>query len=54
MIEFKIPMITDCIGIYMALEYQFTEESLKKLSTQLHVAHTTKSSDNIGNEDNSP
>lgn len=32
LIEFKVPFLTDTLGSYMAMEYQFTEESLKKLS----------------------
>lgn len=42
LIEFKIPLITDTLGSYMSMEYQFTEESLKKLSAQLLVAYTSK------------
>ena len=49
LIEFKIPgRITDSIGSYMAMEYQFTEQSLKKLSTQLLVAHTLRTEQNEG------
>ena len=41
LIEFKIPYITDTIGSYQAMEYQFTNESLKKLASQLLVAFTS-------------
>lgn len=32
MIEFKIPLITDMFGFYKTFVYQFTDESLKKLT----------------------
>ena len=37
-IEFKIPRITDAIGVYQALEYQFNEQSLQKFATHILLA----------------
>lgn len=32
MIEFKYPALTDATGLYKSFIYQFSEESLKKLT----------------------
>ena len=37
-IEFKIPKITDALGAYQALEYQFNEQSLQKFATHILLA----------------
>lgn len=39
LIEFKTPL-TDSFGIYKSFVFQFTEESLKKLTFQLGQAHS--------------
>ena len=36
LIEFKVPIITDMTGFYKGFIYQFSEDSLTKLSAQLH------------------
>jgi hypothetical protein len=32
-LEFKLPVITDVLGLYMGFVYHFSEESLKKLTS---------------------
>ena len=44
LIEFKIPYVTDVVGVYMGFIYQFNEESLRKLTSQLDYAHTKRQS----------
>ena len=39
LIEYKVPILTDMIGYYRTFEYQFTEESLLKLSAILDHAY---------------
>lgn len=42
MIVYKLRYVTDMLGHYLIMEYQFTEQSLCKLSAQLLKAHTSK------------
>ena len=42
LIEFKSPYMTDVLGQYSGIDYQFTDGSLKKLTSQLDKAHTKR------------
>lgn len=43
-IEFKIPIISDMLGLYQLFPFQFTEQGLKKLTYQLGKYHSTSKS----------
>jgi hypothetical protein len=44
-IEFKAPFISDYFGIYKTFVYQFTEESMRKLTFHLGQAHSKNQSE---------
>lgn len=51
LIECKVPLrITDAIGIYINMQYQFTEQSFKKLSYAFLVAYNDRVQDRLFQE----